>query len=128
MPDVAAPTLYVAAAGGRAATDPKKMTARALLASEARDRQGDVIVIAGIDLSRHEANPVVLVDHGKWHPLPVGRRPKVIGMGQAPARCRGVGSDVEIVSQRHGCGCSGRDRLNLARGGLCTAYRGSISE
>jgi ribosome modulation factor len=38
----------------------------------ARDGVGDLIEVAGIDLSRHQQNPVVLFDHGKHVSLPVG--------------------------------------------------------
>jgi len=73
VPDIAAPTLYVPSGKpDRPKTDPGRMSARAVLATEGRDRQGDVIVVAGIDLSAHRNNPVAMVDHGKWHPLPIG--------------------------------------------------------
>jgi phage head maturation protease len=52
--------------------DTKRMTAKGLLATEARDRQGDILDVAGLDTSDHERNPVVLLDHGKYYPLPIG--------------------------------------------------------
>jgi hypothetical protein len=43
-------------------------------ASQGRDRQGDFLEVAGIDCSRHRANPIAFLDHGR-HPdavLPIG--------------------------------------------------------
>lgn len=38
----------------------------------ARDGQGDVLLVTGIDTSRHVKNPLVLLDHGKHIALPIG--------------------------------------------------------
>src|SRR5438105_3788632 len=53
--------------------DTAKMSATGVLATTARDREGDVFDLAGIDTFNHERNPVVLADHGLWHPLPIGK-------------------------------------------------------
>jgi hypothetical protein len=37
-----------------------------------RDGVGDLLEVDGIILDRHRLNPVVLIDHGKQHPLPLG--------------------------------------------------------
>ena len=38
-----------------------------------RDGVGDLLEVGGIDLSRHQSNPIHLFDHGKIVQLPVGR-------------------------------------------------------
>ena len=38
-----------------------------------RDGVGDLLEVGGIDLSRHQANPIHLFDHGKVVQLPIGR-------------------------------------------------------
>ena len=40
-----------------------RMSARFCIASEREDRDGDVIKVAGIDLTDHRKNPVVLLNH-----------------------------------------------------------------
>jgi hypothetical protein len=57
----------------RVQVDVKAMSARGLWAADVRDRQGDVVPPGVFDLSAHEANPTILLDHGKWGPFPVGR-------------------------------------------------------
>ena len=73
MPDLKNSRIYVATNKGKVQTDSRAMRARALLATESRDRQGDVIITGGIDLTHHRQAPVVLIDHGKWHSLPIGK-------------------------------------------------------
>jgi len=53
--------------------DVKRMSARGLLSALVRDRQGDVVRLDGMQLHNHELNPVVLIDHGKHHALPIGK-------------------------------------------------------
>jgi hypothetical protein len=40
--------------------------------SQGRDREGNFVEIRGIGVEAHKFNPVVYLDGGKWHPLPVG--------------------------------------------------------
>ncbi len=49
------------------------MSATRIFTTEDRDRQGDIIRTDGILTPTHQANPVVLLDHGKYFPLPIGR-------------------------------------------------------
>ena len=55
------------------ALDKAKMCARGLLATNARDRQGDIMEIGGILTANHRRNPIALLDHGKHFPLPIGK-------------------------------------------------------
>jgi HK97 family phage prohead protease len=52
--------------------DESEMSCTAIFASERRDRQGDVLQIAGIDTSEHKITPCILLDHALSHPLPIG--------------------------------------------------------
>lgn len=56
----------------RPSVDERRMSARGLLATGARDRQGDVLVVEGVDCANHRINPVVMIDHGQAHSLPIG--------------------------------------------------------
>jgi hypothetical protein len=38
-----------------------------------RDRQGDLIEIAGISTRMHKGNPVAMLDHGKHYHMPIGK-------------------------------------------------------
>src|ERR1700721_1595170 len=42
-------------------------------ASQGRDRVGDFLEVDGIDMDHHRKNPVAMIDHGKWNPLPIGK-------------------------------------------------------
>lgn len=53
--------------------DKSKMSAVGLLATTNRDEEGDICEVSGIDMRRHMRNPVVLLDHGKAYPLPIGK-------------------------------------------------------
>jgi hypothetical protein len=53
--------------------DQGKMAATGILATTARDREGDVLEVAGIDTTDHRLNPIVLLDHGVYYPLPIGK-------------------------------------------------------
>jgi len=53
--------------------DESKMCATGVLATNALDRQGDVMDIKGIRTDRHQFNPIALIDHGLWYPLPIGK-------------------------------------------------------
>jgi len=75
--------------------DGRRMTVRALLTSEAkRDRQGDVVSVAGMDTSSHELNPVCLWDHGRAYPLP-------IAVDRTPEGVYTVESDPEAGEMWH---------------------------
>jgi hypothetical protein len=67
----------LAALDGPALRDPVldqgKMAATGILATTARDREGDVLEVAGIDTADHRLNPIVLLDHGVYYPLPIGK-------------------------------------------------------
>lgn len=52
--------------------DKGKMSATCVLATTAQDREGDVMDVAGIDTSHHKINPVAMLDHGVYYPLPIG--------------------------------------------------------
>lgn len=54
-------------------TDDKLMSATGILASSNRDRQGDIIECRGVEFGDHEANPIVLWDHGKRWDMPIGK-------------------------------------------------------
>jgi len=70
-----APGLHAidAAAEKAPAFDTGKMSATGLLAKTMRDREGDILEIAGIRTINHQLNPVVLLDHGLYFPLPIGK-------------------------------------------------------
>lgn len=53
--------------------DTGKMSATAVLSTTARDREGDVLEVAGIWTDNHRANPIALLDHGVYWPLPIGK-------------------------------------------------------
>lgn len=53
--------------------DEQKMCATGLLATAARDREGDVFEVSGLDVTDHRRNPVVFIDHGLWYRLPIGK-------------------------------------------------------
>jgi hypothetical protein len=50
-----------------------QMSATGLLATRQRDRVGDIFEVAGLDTSDHQRNPIVLLDHGQYYPLPIGK-------------------------------------------------------
>lgn len=52
--------------------DKGAMSATCILATSGQDREGDVIDIAGVDFAIHKINPVVMLDHGVYYPLPIG--------------------------------------------------------
>src|ERR1051326_1437774 len=52
--------------------DQNKMSATGVLATTRRDREGDVLEVDGIDTSNHRVNPISLLDHGLYYPLPIG--------------------------------------------------------
>lgn len=62
-----------AAAEKAPAFDTGKMSATGLLATTMRDREGDILEVAGIRTANHQLNPVVLLDHGLYFPLPIGK-------------------------------------------------------
>lgn len=70
-----APGLHAidAAAEKVPAFDTGKMSATGLLATTMRDREGDILEVAGIRTANHQLNPVVLLDHGLYFPLPIGK-------------------------------------------------------
>lgn len=54
--------------------DPKLMAVSCVISTQARDRSGDIVRTAGIDLTNHIKNPVVLWDHGQnGHTAPIGK-------------------------------------------------------
>lgn len=53
--------------------DQSAMSATGILASTFRDREGDVLEVVGIDTTNHRRNPIVLLDHGLYYPLPIGK-------------------------------------------------------
>lgn len=53
--------------------DTSKMCATGILATTSKDRVGDVLEVNGIDFTNHKKNPIVLVDHGQWYMLPIGK-------------------------------------------------------
>lgn len=68
----AAPHYLLSSMPERPAVDETRMSARGLLATETRDRQGDILLVAGVDLQAHRRNPVAMIDHGTHFTLPVG--------------------------------------------------------
>lgn len=54
----------VKASGAPSSWDAATRSARFVMSSQAKDRMGDVVVTAGLDLSRFEQNPVGLLSHG----------------------------------------------------------------
>jgi hypothetical protein len=55
------------------AFDTGKMSATGVLATTMRDREGDILEVAGIRTANHQLNPIVLLDHGLYFPLPIGK-------------------------------------------------------
>lgn len=53
--------------------DKGKMTIAGVLSTTGRDRQGDILDVAGVDTANHMRNPVVLLDHGMYYALPIGK-------------------------------------------------------
>ena len=54
--------------------DEKRMAVTVPFADgQRRDGVGDLLEVGGIDLSRHAQNPIVLFDHAKSNPLPIGK-------------------------------------------------------
>lgn len=82
-------------------TNPSKMSAEGIFITQDRDRQGDVMLLEGVDLSSHMDNSCVLLDHGLSHPLPIGvtRDPEgnySIKMDKE----RGIGTQVTYFAQK----------------------------
>lgn len=50
-----------------------EMSASCRLASTKRDREGDIYEVQGLLTDNHRANPIALVDHGLYHPWPIGK-------------------------------------------------------
>ncbi len=53
--------------------DTGRMSATAVLSTTARDREGDVLEVAGIWTDNHRTNPIAMLDHGVYWPLPIGK-------------------------------------------------------
>ena len=59
---------------GDAVADKTKMTVSGIITTQSPDRSNDVVRTAGIDVSKHRTNPVVLLNHGlHGYPLPIGK-------------------------------------------------------
>lgn len=52
--------------------DKGAMSATCILATSGQDREGDIIDVAGVDFTIHKGNPVAMLDHGVYYPLPIG--------------------------------------------------------
>ncbi len=48
------------------------MTGTCILAATCKDREGEVIDCSGVRYEQHRLNPVVMLDHGRRYPLPIG--------------------------------------------------------
>jgi hypothetical protein len=53
-------------------TDDGEMSAIGILCTNRRDWVGDVVDVGGVVTTEHQSNPIILYDHGKWSPFPVG--------------------------------------------------------
>lgn len=53
--------------------DESRMSASCIFTTSTVDRVGDVVETGGIDVAEHRINPVALLDHGKYHQLPIGK-------------------------------------------------------
>lgn len=53
--------------------DESKMCATCVAATNAIDRENDILEVSGIDTTYHQWNPVVLLDHGMTYQLPIGK-------------------------------------------------------
>lgn len=53
-------------------TDGGRMTCHVVISTQSQDHSKDIVVTAGMDLSTHRRNPVVLLDHGADLTLPLG--------------------------------------------------------
>jgi hypothetical protein len=53
--------------------DTGRMSATAVLSTTALDREGDVLEVAGIWTDNHRTNPIAMLDHGVYWPLPIGK-------------------------------------------------------
>jgi len=58
---------------GEQTLDVKLVAVKTVITTENRDRSQDIVVTAGIDLTNHERNPVVLLEHE--YPIGVARSP-----------------------------------------------------
>jgi len=60
--------------GGKEPTfDQGKMSATGILTTNMQDREGDILEVAGIWTGNHQFNPIALLDHGLYFPLPIGK-------------------------------------------------------
>ncbi len=93
--------------------DESRMSLSCILATEARDREGDILYVGGVDLTAHRRLPVVMADHGMYYPLPIGetRTPELIytvvaseGVLRQTTFFR---QDDEVAAQLYDLGCRG---------------------
>jgi hypothetical protein len=84
----------------RLVVDEQAMSARNILATTVRDRQGDVLETDAVDFSEHRLNPVAFLDHGKTgHPLPIGLTRSPAGL-YTVERLPGIITEETFFSQR----------------------------
>lgn len=53
--------------------DQSKMSATGVLATTSLDRYKDILEVKGINTFNHQRNPIAMVDHAQWCPLPIGK-------------------------------------------------------
>lgn len=83
------------------AIDRGKMAVPCTITTQDEDRQRDIVVTAGIDLSKHKANPVVLYNHGYGGvKFPVGKAEDPEGAYQV-VRSEGKVRSVTFFSQKN---------------------------
>lgn len=75
----ALPILYESAVAKVEREDGERRLYTARLFSEKPNRRGDIVVVSGMDMEAFNANPVVLLQHGRDYSLPIGR---AIGLRQ----------------------------------------------
>ncbi len=95
--------------------DESRMSLSCILATEARDREGDILYVGGVDLTAHRLLPVAMADHGMYYPLPIGktRTPELIYTVMASPD-EGVlrqttffNQSDEVAAQLYDLGCRG---------------------
>lgn len=53
--------------------DTRRMVVTSVIATATQDRDGDIVIPSGADLTEHRINPVVMYHHGKDRNLPIGK-------------------------------------------------------
>ncbi len=63
----------------KAECNEREMSCTSVWTTASRDRQGDIVIPAGVDTAEHRINPVVMYHHGKGPHLPIGKAEDAAG-------------------------------------------------